>query len=929
MKWFLAAVGMMVAVAAAQEQALRYEVGTLAPNQQNVPVDVDLSGSVALVLQPTDGGRSAVVYRRDGAGAWALEDVLTSGTITAAALSASTEVAAVGVGNVVEIHQPAFPPNWVYFGTTSSIVLPNDEVARRIVIDGNYAAVVTEAVGLVIESQVVRIFEFSGGSWTQVKNFTYPPPPGLFGSNWVGGLSLRGTRLAVANTTGDTVEIRERGAAAGAWEVVATIDLGSLGLSEPMSLAVDGDRLAVVAESAAGGIPQVEAFSRNAGGTNAWGRTGTVQPGEVGTGLLTLDADGGNLAVISIPSPQLFYFDESGSADIYGPGGGATGWAHEAHRELGPINGFPSSLSLGSQLNYAAISGNDVWFGLADEGYPGGSAAWAATVFRRGSGGPAGWMQVQVIDGWGEAEGLGRSIAMGGGLIAVGMPDDAWFGPDTGSVMVWALFVTGEDEGQVLLPLGRVMSPTPQAGARFGESVAVYSGSGSPFGGGILVVGAPDRDGGKGAAYRFDIQSGRIQPGVALVPGETLAVGDAFGESVSVTGNPLSLTSQLATTIAVGAPGDDDAAADAGAVFVFGRNVGGTGNWGRRTKRARPAGVSGENFGAKVSFFGPIDTLMAVTRPPTAGTNGEVAVLAKDAGGSNAWGQQVVLDAPAGSPPGFASSIGGSSFFLGVGATANIGGTGKAYVYPYNSPTWEPVIEAVGTAAEGPSFGSAVSVSDMQLCVGSPKAASGAGKISVWGRAGGDFTDWNLLFHQTGQAGASLGAAVGNYHIYSAAGAPGADVSGPDDGAVVVNRAGSYEIWAKARGSAIQPGWLPQDDADGDGQANLIEFSLGSNPALASSRGVFRLDPGVYSSGLSSGEAMIWDLPVTGYPQDFLDLRVERSDALTIWGTADWESTAGRRYYLREGRPRQFYRLAPLYPWFGPASGDGGIIFVP
>ncbi|GAA5481423.1 hypothetical protein [Haloferula sargassicola] len=924
MKSFLIGLLGMAAVACGQEHAWRYEVGTLAPNQQNLPVDVEASGSVAMILQPVPGGRKAVVYRRDGTGTWAEEDELSTGTaITAAALNASQEMAAIGVGNVVEIHRPSFPPDWQYFGSAGSIVLPVDEEAVRISIDGNYAAVQTNGSGAGILDPVVRVYEFAGGAWTEVNHFRFTPPPETFGGAGVSGLCLRGTRLVAASQAADEVQVRERTAAGGPWETVATIDVTALGLKNPGAVALAGDRLAVVAEAATGGVLQVEAFSRNTGGTDAWGHAGTVRAGTANDAYLTLDADGPNLVVMSLPRPELLVFHEVATADFYGPGAGATGWAHEATRDLGHVNGSPSLLTVRSGLKFVAVAGDDALFGLADEAYAGGGASWAATVFRRA----ASWAQVQRIDGPGAPAGLGKSISMSGGIIAVGMPDDAWMGAQTGAVMLWGLAVTGEDSGQILIPLGRVVSPAPQAGARFGESVAVHTGEDSLFSGMVLVVGEPGRDGGKGAAYWFGGLLGEVGPGTALAHGETLAAGDEFGASVAVTGNPLG-SSEGATTMAVGMPGDDDAGADAGAVIVFGRDTGSPTTWSRLTKRVRPATIPGAAFGSGVAFFGPGDTLLGVSQPPIGGASGRVAVLGRNEGGSDAWGVQQTLTPPAGSPPGFGRSVAGDLLTLAVGATGNTGGTGKAYLYAYNALAGDPFSTVSGTSTEGPSFGSSVAVSNLNLCVGSPKAASGAGRISTWGQLGPTLGVLDLLYHQTGTAGEALGTAVGSYFIYSAGGAPGADFSGTNHGGVVLNRAGSYEVWAKSRGTALMPQWLPQQDADGDGQANLIEFALGSDPLSGSSLGPFTMVPGTYS-GLSMEPSMMWTVPAPGYSQRYLDFRMQRSEALGSWQTADWSSAAGVRHFLRQGRPRQFYRLSPLYPWFGRPSGDTGIIVTP
>lgn len=916
-KWFVAGLLGWVLPVSGQENALRYEAGILAPNQQNRVVAVEASGNVGLVLRPVPGGAEAAVYRRNGSGVWAEEDVLTSGEITAVALDASSEMAAVGVDNVVEVHRPSFPPNWTYFGTAGSMVLPVDEEVVGVAVDGPYAAVLAESSGSLGGDERVRMFELAGGTWSEVADFTLALLPGDLFPPRISGLALEGTRLAITGAAGDVIEIHERDAPGGAWGTVATIDGGTLGLEEFGDVALAGDRLAVTAVQAGSEVPRVEAFSRNLGGADAWGHAGTVHVAPVGIGGLRLDADGDRLVVMGLPELSLFFFGGLAEANFYGAGGGATGWAHEARRDLGRLNGF-GVLSLGptAAADLLAVTGEDAWFGLADEEYFEGAAGWAAVVHRRGGGG---WGQVQLIEGPGVADGLGKSLSMENGVLAVGMPDDSWMGAETGSVMLWWVAVSGQEGGQAMVPLGRITSPSPQAGERFGASVAVFAGGDGFFPADVVVaVGAPGRNGGAGAAYVFEPGLSGNSAGMALEPAEGLAAGDAFGSSVAVGGGT------EADWIGVGSPGDDDAASNAGAVFVFERDLGGVDAWGRRAKRTRPAGVSGTGFGTKMSGFEDDGDFLLATRPPVLGSPGQVAVFGRDEGGADAWGVDAVIEAPAGSPPGFGASVDGGFFSMAIGATGNAGGTGKAYVYSHGTSGWTQLLEAAGTATEGPSFGSEVAVSYLHLCVGSPAAGGGNGRLSVWGQRGPILADWGLLYHQSGSSGEGLGSAVGSWIIYGAAGAPGSNFSGPGNGQVVVNRAGSYEVWAKSHEPSILPRWKPEQDADEDGQANLIEFALESDPTSAASRGIFALERGVYHPTTTADPAMVWMVPDPAYATTFLDLKVEVSPTLESWTTAEYEGASTERYYLTGGALRRFYRLSPLYPWFDSPSGGGG-----
>src|SRR5262249_43537167 len=123
------------------------------------------------------------------------------------------------------------------------------------------------------------------------------------------------------------------------------------------------------------------------------------------------------------------------------------------------------------------------------------------------------------------------------------------------------------------------------AGDQFGNSVAVN--------GDIVVVGAFLK-GGIGAAYVF----GRNQGGTdqwgqikRLSPSDGLGT-DAFGNSVSVYGD----------TIIVGAPRHDHAGNDAGASYVFERDLNGANNWGQRAEILSPKALNNDQFGYSVSI---------------------------------------------------------------------------------------------------------------------------------------------------------------------------------------------------------------------------------------------------------------------------------------------------------------------------------------
>ncbi len=219
------------------------------------------------------------------------------------------------------------------------------------------------------------------------------------------------------------------------------------------------------------------------------------------------------------------------------------------------------------------------------------------------------WIELQqLIPPFSDGASFGSSIALGDGIILVGRPSDpAGLGPDTGSASV---YIRDAASGSWVLEQ-ELHSSTAQALEAFGESVAV--------GDGVLIISAfapaagPNGPSASARSFERDPESGEwletqqlscssgcgapgyqamALEGDILVIGESqdptpgsvtiyqrnLATcqwivvdqltptastdGDGFGTSVAISGR----------TIAVGAPGDDDLAPDAGAAYVFTAN---------------------------------------------------------------------------------------------------------------------------------------------------------------------------------------------------------------------------------------------------------------------------------------------------------------------------------------------------------------------
>jgi hypothetical protein len=137
---------------------------------------------------------------------------------------------------------------------------------------------------------------------------------------------------------------------------------------------------------------------------------------------------------------------------------------------------------------------------------------------------------------------FGFALAMGGGHLVVGAPGDDGEAEDAGAVHLVDLTTA---------TIVRTMrKPGARGGEAFGAAVAV-----APDG--VIVVGAPFEDDGAGAVYRFSADP--LEQPTRLTKAVPVA-GDLFGIAVAT----------IDDEVLVGAPLDDTAAADGGAVYRFG-----------------------------------------------------------------------------------------------------------------------------------------------------------------------------------------------------------------------------------------------------------------------------------------------------------------------------------------------------------------------
>jgi len=340
-------------------------------------------------------------------------------------------------------------------------------------------------------------------------------------------------------------------------------------------------------------------FSRNNGGTDAWGEAATFTASDG----LDMDLFGysvaldGDTAVIGAPWEDDVEVD-AGAAHLFtrGQGGGAWG---ETKRLLASDGGQGDSFG-----QAVALDGDKALVGA-----PGNSAAatrgGAAYVFARDQGGPDSWSEIAKLlpSDPQAAANFGSSVALDGDIAVVGaMGDD---GPGFRRGAAYVFYRSGVVPG-TWQEIKKLTADDAADQDEFGISVAVS--------GDLVIVGADlkhETGVSTGAAYIF----GRNQGGmdnwglVKKLSAPDAKANDAFGVSVSIS-NDYAL---------VGASGVDGAAPDQGAVYVFRRDLGGATNWGYFGKVKPLDAAESAQFGRSIALAGDLFAVGAPIKPEGGG----------------------------------------------------------------------------------------------------------------------------------------------------------------------------------------------------------------------------------------------------------------------------------------------------------------------
>ena len=233
------------------------------------------------------------------------------------------------------------------------------------------------------------------------------------------------------------------------------------------------------------------------------------------------------------------------------------------------------------------------------------------------------------------------------------------------------------------------------------------------------IIGAPGDDEAAenaGAAYVFAFNAPHWQQEVKLTAADA-GKRDAFGYVVSVDG----------TTAVVGAPEDDDAGNNSGAVYVFVRDANG---WKQHSKLVPKELAKSDAFGGAVEIQ---DSTLIVGAPGHTHGGirfaGAVFVFVRD---GDAWRMRAKLTADdAGAGDQFGVSVGMEGDTIIVGARKHdpdgIKDAGAAYIFQRGGNTWKQHAKLTAPKKRnGDHFGTGVATSRNIAIVGAPLREEGA-----------------------------------------------------------------------------------------------------------------------------------------------------------------------------------------------------------
>ena len=443
-----------------------------------------------------------------------------------------------------------------------------------------------------------------------------------------------------------------------------------------------------------------------------------------------------------------------------------------------------------------------------------------AYVFSRPMGGSWTLEDTLTPAGLASQDSAGSAVALGSGVVLVGLPNADDFGSNTGAVAVF------HNDAGSWLQQTRLDAGRGSVFDAFGTSVAID--------GNFAVIGAPGDDtaaDGAGAAYVFEDVAGTWQLVTSLLASDG-AIGHAFGSVVDI----------HAGRAVVGAPG-----AVPGNVYVFEAASG----WSETQRVGSPGDLF--DFGYALALDGDRLVVSGIS-----GGFGSVTVYDHDS--ANGWQESTRLepDIPASSTR-FADAVALHGDTVVVGARLDDEmdqDAGAAYVFQRTgSSAWTQAAQL--SAEDGAAFhyfGTAVGIHGTTAVVGAPGtdfAGSNTGAVYVFEGGSGNWLQTQRVLAQDALPGEDLGTAITMEDGVFLASVPDANVAGNTVGAAIVFQQDPQGVWLES--NRLQPVNGNDDDE--------FAASLG----LSEGRWIAGV-PGADQAGSNAGLALIGTLDTNAVP---------------------------------------------------------------